>query len=490
MSNIGAVTRSGVVSVIGGGLAGCEAAWQCATRGFDVRLFEMRPARPTAVHRGAGLAELVCSNSFKSLELSNAHGLLKAELRVLGSFVMECAEAARLPAGAALAVDRDLFTREVTARIAAHPRITVIREEVTALPGERPAIVAAGPLCSPPLAESIAAFTGQESLAFYDAISPVVDGESIDWGIAFRASRYNKGGGSDYANCPMNRAEYESFHDALLAASTADLHDFDRQLLFEGCLPVEELALRGRDTLRFGPMKPVGLVDPRTGRRPWAVVQLRQDNLAATHWSMVGFQNQLKWGEQQRIFRMVPGLAAAEFVKLGMMHRNTYINAPRVLSEHFEARTRPGLFFAGQISGVEGYTESAASGLLAGLGAVARLTGGDPPLLPPETALGTLQRYVAGADPAHYTPTNIAFGLMPPLGETIRSKRDRKKALAVRALSVLATYIGTCPLLADREGPAALAAAAAAAPAEAEGTPKEREFSTDGRRGTPDVPLS
>jgi methylenetetrahydrofolate--tRNA-(uracil-5-)-methyltransferase len=268
-----------------------------------------------------------------------------------------------------------------------------------------------------------------------------VDAESIDWSIAFRASRYGKGDGSDYANCPMNREEYENFHDALLAASKADLHDFDRSLLFEGCLPVEELALRGRDTLRFGPLKPVGLVDPRTGRRPWAVVQLRQDNLAASHWSMVGFQNQLKWGEQQRIFRTIPGLAGAEFVKLGMIHRNTYINAPRVLGPTFEAGSRPGLFFAGQISGVEGYTESCASGLIAGLGAVARATGGEPPVFPPETALGTLQRYVSQAEPKSYQPTNIAFGLMPPLADPPRGKRERKLAQSERARAALGDYI-------------------------------------------------
>lgn len=434
----GAASR---VTIVGGGLAGCEAAWQCASRGIAVRLHEMRPVRMNPIHRTGSLAELVCSNSFKSTDLHASHGLLKEEMRRAGSLIVECALAARLPAGAALAVDRDAFAAAVSQRIEAHPLIEVVRGEVTALPDQVPSIVAAGPLCSPALAEAIAAFSGTDNLAFYDAISPIIEADSIDWSIVFRASRYGKGEGSDYANCPMNRAEYEAFYEQLVAASKADLHDFDRNLLFEGCLPVEELALRGRDTLRFGPMKPVGLVDPRTGRRPWAVVQLRQDNFAGSHWSMVGFQNQLKWGEQQRIFRMIPGLSGAEFVKLGMIHRNTFINAPRTLTEGFEARSRRGLFFAGQISGVEGYTESSASGLLAGLGAVSRLRGTDPPVFPPETALGSLQRYIAGSDPGHYQPTNIAFGLMPPLAAPPRQKRDRKLALAERALAELGRYI-------------------------------------------------
>ncbi|MCU0225052.1 MAG: methylenetetrahydrofolate--tRNA-(uracil(54)-C(5))-methyltransferase (FADH(2)-oxidizing) TrmFO [Acidobacteria bacterium] len=453
------------VRIVGGGLAGSEAAWQLASRGVRVVLHEMRPARGNPIHRTGQLAELVCSNSFKSLELANAHGLLKAELRAAGSLVMACAEAARLPAGAALAVDRELFAGRVTRALEEHPLVEVVREEVTEIPGDGPAIVAAGPLCSEPLARAIAAFTGEASLAFYDAISPVIEGDSIDLGIAFRASRYGKGTGTDYLNCPMTREEYDAFYDALMEATAADLHEFDRELLFEGCLPIEELALRGRDTLRFGPMKPVGLTDPRTGRRPWAVVQLRQDNLAATHWSMVGFQNRIAWGEQPRVFRMIPGLAQAEFVKLGMIHRNTFINAPRVLLPTFQARARADLFFAGQISGVEGYTESTASGLVAGLGALALLRGEEPPVFPPETALGALQRYVAGANPAHYQPTNIAFGLLPPLPDPPRGKRERKAALSERALSVLSTY------LSQRTPPGRRAPSAPAghAPAEAPG---------------------
>lgn len=428
------------VTIVGGGLAGCEAAWQCAERGLPVVIHEMRPIRPTKAHRSDRLAELVCSNSFKSLAPSTAHGLIKRELEQLGSLILSAAHQARLPAGEALAVDRDAFAAAVTAAIENHPRIEIRREEVTELPAGL-AIVAAGPLCSEPLAEAVIRFTGEQNLAFYDAISPIVDADSIEWEQTFRASRYGKGGGDDYVNCPLDRPTYERFIDEVLTSTQADLHDFDRELVFEGCLPLEEMALRGRETLRFGPMKPVGLTDPRTGRRPWAVVQLRQDNLAATHWSMVGFQNRLKWGEQQRIFRLIPALQRAEFVKLGFMHRNTYINAPRTLRETFQSRLRPELFFAGQISGVEGYTESTASGLLAGIGAWSLANGLDPPLLPAETALGALQRYIARAEPHGYQPTNIAFGLLPALFDPPRGKADRKRALAERALAALSAYL-------------------------------------------------
>lgn len=435
------VTPDRIVRIVGGGLAGSEAAWQLASRGVRVLLHEMRPIRTNPIHRTGQLAELVCSNSFKSEELGNAHGLLKAELRQVGSLVLACAQRVRLPAGAALAVDREAFAEGVTAALEAHPLIEVRREEVLSIPEEVPAIVAAGPLCSDALAGSIASFTGERNLAFFDAVSPVVEGESIDRTVAFRASRYGKGEGSDYLNCPMTREEYEAFCEALLAATPAEVHDFDRALLFEGCLPVEELARRGLDALRFGPMKPVGLLDPRTGRRPHAVVQLRQDNRAATHWSIVGFQNRVSWADQPRVLRMIPGLERAEFVKLGMIHRNTFINAPRVLRETFEAQARPGLFFAGQISGVEGYTESTASGLIAGLGALARLEGREPPVFPAETALGSLQRHVAGADPENYQPTNIAFGLLPPHPAPPRGRRERRRALAERALTALSAYL-------------------------------------------------
>lgn len=430
-----------MVTIVGAGLAGCESAWQCASRGMPVTLYEMRPGRETPAHRTGDLAELVCSNSFKSLELASAHGLIKAEMREVGSLILECAALARVPAGAALAVDRGIFSRLVAERLTRHPLVELRREEVRRIPSDGPAIIAAGPLCSPALTQEIAAFSSEENLAFFDAISPVVEGESIDRRIAFRASRYGKGDGSDYLNCPMNRQEYEAFYEALLAAEPAELHEFDRSLLFEGCLPVEELAARGPDTLRFGPLKPVGLVDPRTGRRPWAVVQLRQDDLAATHWSMVGFQNRLKWGHQERVFRMIPGLEAAEFVKLGMMHRNTYLNAPRILRETFQTRKREDLFFAGQLSGVEGYTESAASGMIAGLGAVALTQGQEPPVFPADTALGSLQRYLAGADGASYQPTNISFGLLPPLEGVKKKRRERKQAISARALTSLRAYL-------------------------------------------------
>ncbi|RMG45607.1 MAG: methylenetetrahydrofolate--tRNA-(uracil(54)-C(5))-methyltransferase (FADH(2)-oxidizing) TrmFO [Acidobacteria bacterium] len=446
------------VVIVGGGLAGSEAAWQCARRGLSVRLYEMRPVRPTPAHRSDRLAELVCSNSFKSVELTSAHGLLKAELRELGSLIMQCAEEARLPAGAALAVDRELFAERVTERIESEPRIEVVREEVKRIPERGPAILATGPLSSDAMAEEIARFAGEANLAFYDAISPVVEASSIDWSVAFRASRYGKGSGQDYVNCPMTREEYDAFYDALIAATRADLHDFDRELLFEGCLPIEELALRGRDTLRFGPMKPVGLVDPRTGRRPWAVVQLRQDDLAATHYSLVGFQNRLRQGEQRRIFRMIPGLERARFVRYGMIHRNTYVNAPRVLLPTFQTRRRPDLLIAGQLSGVEGYTESTASGLLAGLSAAALVLGRRPPVFPAACALGALQRYVSGANPDHYQPANFAFGLLPPLEDPPRRRRERRAALVERALAALRDYLRDEPLALPGPPPGAAAA--------------------------------
>src|SRR4030095_7827608 len=326
------------VTVVGGGLAGCEAAWQAARRGCRVRLFEMRPRVPTAAHKTGDFAELVCSNSLKSDETSNAHGLLKSEMRRLGSLVLARAEGARVPAGAALAVDRERFAAEMTRAIASEPLIEVVREEVREIPAEGPVVRATGPLVSDAMAKAIAAFTGSEYLYFYDAVSPIVEAGSIDRDIAFAASRYGKGGGADYLNCPMNEEEYRAFYNALLGAARVDFHDFDRAHFFEGCLPVEELALRGVDTLRFGPMKPVGLDDPRTGRSPFAVVQLRQDNLAADHYNMVGFQNQLKFGEQTRIFRLIPGLAEAVFVRLGMIHRNSYINAPALLRPTFQTK--------------------------------------------------------------------------------------------------------------------------------------------------------
>jgi methylenetetrahydrofolate--tRNA-(uracil-5-)-methyltransferase len=430
------------IIIVGGGLAGSEAAWQAARRGLSVDLHEMRPVRSTPVHATSDLAELVCSNSLKSNLLDTASGLLKEEMRRCDSLIIKVADAVKVPAGGALAVDRERFARGVTEAIEALPNVRIIRGEVRAIPTEGPAIVATGPLASDDIAAAIAAFTGRDYLYFFDAISPIVDADSIDLSKVFRASRYGKGG-EDYLNCPLTETEYDAFHQALLSAAEAPTHDFEKEIFyFEGCLPVEEMARRGRDTLSFGPMKPVGLVDPKTGRQPFAVVQLRQDNLAADFYSMVGFQNHLKFGEQVRVFRMIPGLERAEFPRLGQVHRNSYINAPAILLPTFQARRRRDLFFAGQISGVEGYLESAASGLIAGLNA-SRLAEDQPPLIfPATTALGALSRYISSSDPAHYQPTNIAFGLLPPLAREIRDKKQKKAALVRRALDDLGAFVG------------------------------------------------
>ena len=436
------------VRIIGGGLAGSEAAWQLARRGIAVDLHEMRPLRPTPVHRTGDLGELVCSNSFRGDQLDQAAGLLKEEMRRLDSLVLHVADAVRVPAGSALAVDRELFARRITETLTALPEVTLQRGEVEAIPTDPIAIVATGPLTSSALAADIATFVGQDALYFYDAVSPVVDAETIDLTRTFRASRYGKGG-DDYVNCPLSEEEYRDFYQALTQAECATLHDFEKELFFEGCLPVEVIASRGLETLLFGPMKPVGLLDPKTGSRPYAVVQLRQDDLAASHFSMVGFQTQLKWGEQQRVFRKIPALAAAEFVRFGMIHRNTYVNAPATLEPTFETRRRPGLFFAGQMSGVEGYLESAASGMIAGISAALRASGLDPISFPEETALGALGRYIARSDPRNYQPANIAFGLLPELGKKIKDKAKRRRALSERALERLA---GFAEQLAGREG--------------------------------------
>jgi len=429
---------SEVIKVVGGGLAGAEATWQLAKRGFAVDLHEMRPSRQTAVHQSGDLAELVCSNSLRGNALDQAAGLLKEEMRRMDSLVIRVADEVQVPAGSALAVDRTLFARRITEQIESLPSVTVHREEVTHLPAGV-AIVATGPLTSEALAGQIAAFVGQAHLYFYDAVSPVIEADSIDFGKAFKASRYAKGG-DDYVNCPLTEEDYASFYAALTSAECATLHEFEKEFFFESCLPVEVIASRGFETLLFGPMKPVGLKDPRTGRRPFAVVQLRQDNLAATHFSVVGFQTQLKWAEQKRIFRMIPGLEGAEFVRFGMIHRNTYVNAPSTLEPTFETRKQKGLFLAGQMSGVEGYVESAASGLLAGLGAGLRASRLDPKPFPEETALGALGRYIARSDPNNYQPTNIAFGLLPELQTPIRDKGRRRLALAHRALESLERF--------------------------------------------------
>jgi len=442
-----------MIRIVGGGLAGCEAAWQAAEAGVPVTIYEMRPVTPTAVHKTDRLAELVCSNSFRGDKLDNAVGLLKEEMRRLGSLVMRTADTVRVPAGAALAVDREKFAEGMTAAIAAHPLITVSREEISAIPASsvrEPVIIATGPLTSSALSASIQEFVGCEHLAFFDAISPIVSAESIDMTKVFRASRWDRGQNDegDYLNCPMNKGEYLAFHAAVVAAEKSEGHDFDNTKFFEGCLPIEVMAHRGVDTLRFGPMKPAGLDDPRTGRWAYAVVQLRQDNLAGDHYSLVGFQTQMKWGEQARVLKMIPGLEHAEFVRFGMIHRNTYINGPTILNDTWQTRTRPSLFFAGQVSGVEGYVESAASGLVAGRNA-ARLSLGLEPLAPPRTtAMGSMAYYVSHADPKHYDPTNITFGIMPPLETPIKAKHDRQLALSDRALRDLESWAGS--LVAER----------------------------------------
>ncbi len=427
------------VVVVGAGLAGAEAAFQLSRRGVEVRLFEMRPSKRTPVHKTSFFAELVCSNSLRSDSLASAHGLLKEEMRRLGSLTIEAALASRVPAGQALAVDREIFSRRVTERVREAPGVTVVEKELTEIPDEGVVIVATGPLTSETLSESILRFTGSDYLYFYDAVSPVVEVESVDFEKAFRASRYGKGG-DDYINCPLDREEYLRFHEALSSAATVDLNAIDNARYFEGCLPIEVMASRGVDTLRFGPMKPVGLADPRTGREPYACVQLRQDNLAATLYNLVGFQNQLKWEEQKRILRLIPGLENAEFSRYGMIHRNTYINSPTVLRPTFQTRKRESLLFAGQISGVEGYTESAASGIIAGINA-ARLVRGEPTLTPPRTtALGALCHYISNAEAESYQPTNIAFGLFPPLDPPVKNRKERNQAIVQRARSDLAEF--------------------------------------------------
>jgi methylenetetrahydrofolate--tRNA-(uracil-5-)-methyltransferase len=399
----------------------------------------MRPRTRTPVHKTDLFAELVCSNSLRSDALTSAHGLLKEEMRRLGSLVLEAALESRVPAGQALAVDREAFSRRITERVREAPGVTVIAEEVAEVPEEGIVILATGPLTSKSLSESIRAFTGSDYLYFYDAVSPVVEVDTIDFEKAFRASRYGKGG-DDYVNCPLNREEYLRFYEALRAAATVDLNEIDNALYFEGCLPIEVMAARGVDTLRFGPMKPVGLVDPRTGREPYACVQLRQDNLAATLYNIVGFQNQLKWGEQKRILRLIPGLENAEFSRYGMIHRNTYINSPAILKPTFQTRKRESLFFAGQISGVEGYTESAASGIIAGVNA-ARMARGEETLAPPRTtALGALCHYISNAEAKSYQPTNVAFGLFPPLDPPVANKKARNQGLVDRALADLEEF--------------------------------------------------
>jgi len=424
---------------VGGGLAGCEAAWALAERGVAVRLFEMRPARTTPAHQTDRLAELVCSNSFKSVEPTNAHGLLKAEMRRLGSVVLEAADRARVPGGAALAVDRAVFSRAVHDRVTGHPLITLMREEVTELPS--PAVVATGPLTSDRLSDALTRRLGVAALAFFDAIAPIVSDDSLDHEVLFRASRYGKGDGDDYLNAPMDAVQYEAFVSTLLAADQYEPpHEFDRIPYFEACLPVEEMARRGPDTLRFGPMKPVGLPDPRTGREPHAVVQLRREDRAGQMWNLVGFQTRLRSAEQRRVLRTIPGLAGAEFLRFGSVHRNSYLNAPATLSPHLALRDDAALLVAGQLTGVEGYTESAATGLLAGMN-LARILQGDEPLVPPpSTMLGALYRYLRETEPARFQPMNANFGLLDPLDLPVRAKDEKKRRLADRALAAMDAF--------------------------------------------------
>lgn len=415
-----------IINIIGGGLAGAEAAWQAAGMGARVRLFEMRPLRLTPAHRTEKLAEIVCSNSLKTDEPGTAPYLLKEELRRGGSLIMEAAETARIPAGAALAVDRAKFAAFITDRIEALPNVEIIRQEVTELPHERVSVIATGPLTSGALAESIIRFTGGEQLYFYDAIAPIVAADSIDMSVAFRAARYGKGG-DDYINCPMSREQYEAFYAELIAAKSVPLKRFEATKWFESCLPIEEIARRGIDTLRFGPMKPKGLPDPRTGREPYACVQLRQENLMADAYGMVGFQNHLRYGEQARVLRMIPGMENAEFLQFGQIHRNTFINSPKILEATLATRTNQRLFFAGQITGVEGYIESVATGWLAGRNAVRVALGQELLRAPQTSALGALCRYVSGVETANFQPVNITFGLLEPLPDELRRKHRNKR---------------------------------------------------------------
>lgn len=423
------------ITIIGGGLAGCEAAWQAASRGVSVTLYEMKPEKFSPAHELAGLAELVCSNSLRGDSLDNAVGLLKEELRRTNSLFMEAAEATRVPAGGAVAVDRLKFSEYITEKISAHPLIKVSREEITAIPTEGIVIIASGPLTSEPLAEAIGKLAG-EYLYFYDAIAPIVTAESVDMEIAYAASRYGKGDGNDYLNCPFTEAEYLAFIEAVLAAEKVPAREFEKVIHFEGCMPIEELAARGVDTLRFGPMKPVGLDDPRSGREPHAVVQLRKENLAGTLLNLVGFQTKMTWPEQKRIFRMIPGLQNAEFARLGSMHRNTFINSPALLQPTLQLKSEPRIFFAGQITGVEGYVESAGSGCIAGINA-ARFAAGEAIINPPpESALGALVHHVTNAGVKHFQPMNVNYGLFPEIIGKIK-KKERRGKLAELALTAI-----------------------------------------------------
>jgi methylenetetrahydrofolate--tRNA-(uracil-5-)-methyltransferase len=426
------------VTVVGAGLAGSEAAWQLAERGVPVRLYEMRPVKMTPAHRGGQFAELVCSNSLRANSLTNAVGILKEEMRHLGSLIMKCADKHAVPAGGALAVDREAFSAEITEALHNHPLVEIVKEEVTEIP-EGPTVIATGPLTSQALSDKLKKLTGEEYLYFYDAAAPIVEKDSIDMDKVFVASRYDKGEAA-YLNCPMTEEEFNRFYDALISAEVTPLKEFEKEIYFEGCMPIEVMAKRGKKTLLFGPMKPVGLMDPRTGKRPYAVVQLRQDNSAGTLYNIVGFQTHLKWGPQKEVIRMIPGLENAEIVRYGVMHRNTFINSPKLLKHTYQFRGRDDLFFAGQMTGVEGYVESAAAGLIAGINA-ARLVQGKEPVVPPKsTAIGSLAHYITTADPAHFQPMNANFGLFEELPEKVRSKKERAEKYAERAIKNIQNF--------------------------------------------------
>ena len=420
--------------VIGAGLAGVEAAWQLARAGYEVDLYEMRPIKMTPAHKTSKYAELVCSNSLKAMRTESAAGMLKEEMRMFSSLCMECADKSRVPAGGALAVDREKFSQLITEKIENEPLINVIHEEVTEIPDGDVVIVAAGPLASDALAEDIRKKFGN-SLSFFDAAAPIVSGDSIDMNSAFCQSRYDRGGEDDYINCPMNKQEYEDFYSELINAQRAELHEFEKnKKVYEGCMPIEIMATRGPDTMRFGPMKPVGLIDPHTSHRPWAVLQLRKENVAASAYNLVGFQTNLKFSEQKRVFSMIPALKNAEFLRYGVMHRNTFLNSPEILNSDFSVKERKGLFFAGQITGVEGYMESASSGIMAGFNAVRLLKNKESLVLPPESMIGALSRYISNEAIENFQPMGANFGVLPPLDEKIRDKKLRYSALAQRGL--------------------------------------------------------
>lgn len=427
------------VTVIGAGLAGSEAAWQLAKRGINVKLYEMRPVKKSPAHHTDYFAELVCSNSLRGNSLENAVGLLKEEMRRLDSLILACADANAVPAGGALAVDRKGFSGMITSKLSEHPNVEIIKGEVTHIPEDKFTIIATGPLTSDAMAEEIKKLTGQEYFYFYDAAAPIVSADSLDYSTVFRASRYDKGEAA-YLNCPMDKDEYERFYQALVEAERVPLKEFEKEIFFEGCMPVEEMASRGIRTLLFGPLKPVGLTDPRTGKRPYAVVQLRQEDVRGELYNIVGFQTHLKWNDQKRVFGMIPGLENAEFVRFGVMHRNTFINSPKLLSPTLQLKAVPNLLFAGQMTGVEGYVESAAMGLVAGLNAGRLYDGQAPCVFPEETAHGALCRYITTAETKNFQPMNVNFGLLPPLPETIKDKKLRYRTIAERALNTLEGY--------------------------------------------------